>query len=868
MKAYYQMPCEEVIKKCNSKSTGLSYEDIAKQREIYGTNQIEESKRVSPVIIFFAQFKDFLVIILMVAAVVSAMMGKIESTLVIIAVLLLNALLGTIQHIKAEQSLRSLKALSAPNSKVLRDGNIGEIPSAEVVVGDILIIEAGDFISADARLIESNSLQVSESALTGESVSVEKATEIIEKEDMAIGDQVNMIFSSSHVTYGRGKAVVTGVGATTEIGRIASLLKSTKEKATPLQKNLDSFGKKLALLIIVISGMVFGLSLYRGAPIMDSLMFAIALAVAAIPEALSSIVTIVLALGTRKLAEENAIIRKLHSVESLGSVSIICSDKTGTLTQNKMTVQKIFTNHQLVEVDAIDQENKLHHKLVIAGLLCSDAITVKDREIGDPTEIALVDLGERLRLDELVIRETIPRISELPFDSDRKLMTTLQYIDGKAVVFTKGAMDVLLIRSTHIETAEGVRPITQADKELYNKMNFELADQGLRVLAFAWKEVEVETLTLAHEDEMILFGLVAMMDPPRVESKAAVESCLVAGIKPIMITGDHKVTASAIARQIGILREGDQAIEGVDIENLKEDELIALVPKISVYARVSPEHKIRIVSAWQALGHVVAMTGDGVNDAPALKCADIGIAMGISGTEVAKDAASMVLTDDNFSTIIKAISNGRSIFGNIKNAIRFLLSGNTAGVLAVVYASIVGLAAPFSAVHLLFINLLTDSLPAIAIGLEPAQDGLMRDKPRDASKPILDKNFGLQVLFEGSIIAIVTMTAFYLGYQTGGQGAGMTMAFATLSLSRLVHGLNCRTDAPLSLSTLLINPYSYLALLSGALLLAAVLFLEPLQKIFEISVLNSQLYMSIVLFSIVPLIVVQIVKRIKVMLRK
>jgi len=868
MKAYYQMPCEEVIKQCNSKSTGLSNEDIAKQREIYGTNQIEESKRVSPIIIFFAQFKDFLVIILMVAAIVSAMMGKIESTLVIIAVLLLNALLGTIQHIKAEQSLRSLKALSATNSKVLRNGNVGEIPSAEVVVGDILIIEAGDFISADARLIESNSLQVSESALTGESVSVEKGTEIIEKEDVAIGDQVNMIFSSSHVTYGRGKAVVTGVGATTEIGRIASLLKSTKEKATPLQKNLDSFGKKLALLIIVISGMVFGLSLYRGSPIMDSLMFAIALAVAAIPEALSSIVTIVLALGTRKLAEENAIIRKLHSVESLGSVSIICSDKTGTLTQNKMTVQKIFTNHQLVEVDAIDQENKLHHKLVIAGLLCSDAITVKDREIGDPTEIALVDLGERLRLDELVIRETIPRISELPFDSDRKLMTTLQYIDEKAVVFTKGAMDVLLIRSTHIETAEGVRPITQADKELYNKMNFELADQGLRVLAFAWKEVEVETLTLAHEDEMILFGLVAMMDPPRVESKAAVESCLVAGIKPIMITGDHKVTASAIARQIGILREGDQAIEGADIENLKEDELIALVPKISVYARVSPEHKIRIVSAWQALGHVVAMTGDGVNDAPALKCADIGIAMGISGTEVAKDAASMVLTDDNFSTIIKAISNGRSIFGNIKNAIRFLLSGNTAGVLAVVYASIVGLAAPFSAVHLLFINLLTDSLPAIAIGLEPAQDGLMRDKPRDASKPILDKNFGLQVLFEGSIIAIVTMTAFYLGYQTGGQGAGMTMAFATLSLSRLVHGLNCRTDAPLSLRTLLINPYSYLALLSGALLLAAVLFLEPLQKIFEISVLNSQLYMSIVLFSIVPLIVVQIVKRIKVMLRK
>ena len=863
MKTYYQLSYDEVLKQLNSQKGGLSNEDIVKQRETHGSNLLEESKSVSTAIIFLSQFKDFLVIILMVAAAVSAMMGKLESTLVIIAVLIINALLGTIQHVKAEQSLKSLKALSAPSSKVLREGCLIEIPSSEVVVGDILIVEAGDFIAADARIIESNSLQISESALTGESVSVEKVIEPISKDDVAIGDRVNMIFSSSHVTYGRGKAVVTGVGVSTEIGHIASLLKSAQEKATPLQENLNNFGKKLAILIIIISSIVFGLSLYRGAPIMDSLMFAISLAVAAIPEALSSIVTIVLAFGTRKLAEENAIIRKLYSVESLGSISIICSDKTGTLTQNKMTVQKIFTDNKLIDVDAIDKENSLHYKLVMAGLLCSDAITTKEKEIGDPTEIALVDLGERLHLDEMIVREVTPRISELPFDSDRKLMTTLQHIDGKSVVFTKGAMDVLLDRSTHIETAQGVRLITQEDKDIYNQINFELANQGLRVLAFAWKEVEENTLTFAHEDEMILFGLVAMMDPPRAESKGAVESCIAAGIKPIMITGDHKVTASAIARQIGILQEGDQALEGADIEHLTEEELIALVPKVSVYARVSPEHKIRIVSAWQALGHVVAMTGDGVNDAPALKRADIGIAMGITGTEVAKDAANMVLTDDNFATIIKAINNGRSIYGNIKNAVRFLLSGNTAGILAVVYTSIMGLMALFSPVHLLFINLLTDSLPAIAIGLEPANSGLMKEKPRNAKTPILDRAFGLQVLFEGTIIAVVTMIAYYLGYQNGSHRESMTMAFATLSLSRLVHGLNCRNDAPLSLKTLWINPFSYLALILGALLLSAVLFLEPLHKIFEISILTNQQYMSIVLLSIIPLIVVQIVKRIK-----
>ena len=860
---YYQMPNDEVLKSLNSNKTGLSMEDVKKQREIYGSNLLEDAKTKPVFAIFISQFKDFLVMILLVAAIVSGIMGKIESTLVITVVLIVNALLGTVQHVKAEQSLKSLRALSSPKSKVFRQGNLIEIPSSEIVVGDILIVEAGDFIAADGRVIESNSLQVNESALTGESVSVEKTIDLIQADNVAIGDRTNMIFSSSHVTYGRGKAVVTGVGSLTEIGHIASMLKNAKEKSTPLQENLDNFGKKLAVLIIIISSIIFIMSVYRGTPIMDSLMFAISLAVAAIPEALSSIVTIVLALGTRKLAEENAIIRNLHSVESLGSVSIICSDKTGTLTQNKMAVQKLFINNQLINVDEIKKENSLHYKLVMAGLLCSDAITMPDKEIGDPTEIALVDLGERLHLDELIVREVTPRISELPFDSDRKLMTTLQHIDGKLVVFTKGAMDVLLGRATHIETTEGIRPITQSDKKTYNQMNFEMANQGLRVLAFAWKEVEEKSLTFANEDEMILLGLVAMMDPPRDESKDAVKNCLTAGIRPIMITGDHKITAAAIAKEIGILRDGDQVLEGADIEHLSEEELTMLVPQVSVYARVSPEHKIRIVSAWQKLGHVVAMTGDGVNDAPALKRADIGIAMGITGTEVAKDAANMVLMDDNFATIIKAISNGRSIYGNIKNAVRFLLSGNTAGVLAVVYTSIMGLAVPFSPVHLLFINLLTDSLPAIAIGLEPPHSGLMKEKPRNVKTPILDRHFGIQVLFEGAIIAVVTIIAYYLGYQKGGHGASMTMAFATLSLSRLIHGLNCRSEIPLSYKTLWTNPISYFALILGILLLSAVLFLKPLHNIFEISILANQQYLSILLLSIIPFIVIQIAKRIK-----
>ncbi|MHC1722371.1 MAG: cation-translocating P-type ATPase [Aminipila sp.] len=862
MKKYELMSVEEVLNDFKIGKDGLSQEQVEHNKEKFGENKLPEEKPVSPIVVFFSQFKDFLVIILIVAALISVAMGKFESTMVIIAVLILNAVLGTVQHLKAEQSLKSLKALSSPKAKVIRGGEKIEISSAEVVVGDLLVLDAGDYVSADSRVIESFSLQTNESALTGESLSVEKYTQALDSEKTALGDQVNRVFSSSHVTYGRGLAVVTAVGKDTEIGKIAGLIASAKEKATPLQQSLDAFGKKLAILILVITALVFALSLYRQSPVMDALMFAISLAVAAIPEALSSIVTIVLALGTRKLALENAIIRKLHSVESLGSISVICSDKTGTLTQNKMTVQQIYLDHRLLNTIEVNIEDPLTDKLILAGLLCSDAVTSEDKSIGDPTEIALLDFAEKYDRDELIARSRFPRISELPFDSERKLMTTHHKLENMPVAFTKGALDVILRRATHIETSEGIRPISEGDIQEYEKVNFELSSSGLRILAFAWKEMNGENLELKDEYNLILLGIIAMMDPPREDSAQAVADCIQAGIKPVMITGDHKITAAAIARQIGIISKDDQVVEGADIENLSDEELKELVPNVAVYARVSPEHKIRIVSAWQELGNIVAMTGDGVNDAPALKKADIGVAMGITGTEVSKDAASMVLTDDRFATIVKAINNGRSIYGNIKNAVKFLLSGNTAGILAVLYASLSGLPVPFAPVHLLFINLLTDSLPAIAIGVEPSHGELMKEKPRDISKPIMDRRFAMEVLLQGIVIAIVTMIAYHMGAEASGHGTGMTMAFATLSLARLVHGFNCRTDAPLSLKTFFMNKASFMAFFTGTLLLSAVLLLEPLHKLFEVTELTGNQLGSIGILALIPLAVVQVSKRI------
>ncbi|WP_195429957.1 cation-translocating P-type ATPase [Clostridium sp. D46t1_190503_E9] len=863
MEKFFSKPHEEVLKNFNVSKSGLTEHQVKENLDKFGYNQLTEKKKQTVMQVFLSQFKDLLVIILIIAAIISAATGNLESTLVIFAVIILNAILGTVQHFKAEASLDSLKALSSPSAKVYRNGKKVEVQSKEIVPGDILILEAGDMVAADGRIIENFSLQVNESSLTGESESVNKFIDVIEKEEIALGDQKNMVFSGSLVTYGRALIIVTATGMDTEIGKIAHLMEETQEKQTPLQASLDDFSKKLAIGILVICVLVFGLSLYRGTPMLDSLMFAVALAVAAIPEALSSIVTIVLALGTQKMAKENAIIKKLRAVEGLGSVSVICSDKTGTLTQNKMTVKKVYLDNKLIDGEDLDLNDELTNYLVNSSILCNDSTSKDGVEIGDPTEVALVNLGHKLSLDEVEVRKSHGRLAEIPFDSDRKLMSTLHRFDNKNLMFTKGAFDVLLDRIVKIKTPTGVRDITYEDKQNIINANKQLSQNGLRVLAFAYKEfANPEYLSLEDENNYTFIGLISMIDPPREESAEAVKDCITAGIKPVMITGDHKITASAIAKQIGILRDGDRAIEGLELDRMSDEELENNIEHISVYARVSPEHKIRIVKAWQEKNQIVAMTGDGVNDAPALKQADIGIAMGITGTEVSKDAASVILTDDNFATIVKSVANGRNIYKNIKNSIKFLLSGNTSGILSVLYTSLLALPMPFHAVHLLFINLLTDSLPAIAIGMEKSKKDLLKDKPRARNSSILSKDFVYEVAAEGLVIAVFTLIAFYIGLKTDNNVAS-TMAFATLCLARLFHGFNCRGDRSIFSIGLFSNKYSWAAFGVGLLFLNAVLFVPVLQNLFEVSVLTGAQVGYIYLLAFIPTLIIQVVKVIR-----
>ena len=861
----YQMKKEDVLKMLGTDENGLTQNQAKENQKKYGKNELAEGKKKNPFILFLEQYKDFLVIILIIAAIISGVLGDIESAIVIFVVITINAILGTVQHIKAEQSLDSLKEMSAPTAKVIRDGEIKVVEGKDVTVGDVVVIEAGDYVCSDGRIIENASLKVDESAMTGESEPVEKQETVLDGEK-PLGDRVNMLYSGSFATYGRAKMVVTSVGMETEIGKIASLLKSTQEKKTPLQESLDNFGKKLSLIIIGICVIVLGLELFRSDGInltvfTDAFVFAVALAVAAIPEALSSIVTIVLSVGTQKLAKENAIIRKLQAVEGLGSVSIICSDKTGTLTQNKMTVQKIYFDGQIIDKD--DEINARQGQLIIDGALCNDSVQKEGQEIGDPTEIALVNFSEKHDLPVEKMREKYQRLGEIPFDSDRKLMSTVHKIGGNYKMLTKGAVDVLSGRINEVKTMDGKRPFTAEDLAELKKVNTEFSQMGLRVLAVCERDVDTVDISVEDEKDYILLGLVAMQDPPREESAEAVRKCKTAGIRPIMITGDHLVTASAIARKIGILDDSGRAVEGREIENLSDEELDEFVSDVSVYARVSPEHKIRIVSAWQRKGYIVSMTGDGVNDAPALKQADIGVAMGITGSEVAKDAASMVLTDDNFATIVKAIENGRNLYRNIQRAIQFLLSGNTAGILAVLYASFMALPVPFKAVHLLFINLLTDSLPAIALGVEPHSSDVMNEKPRPKNQSILTKKVLTNICVEGVVIGVMTMIAFYVGFMRNAEVAS-TMAFSTLCLSRLVHGFNCKSDKPVWFTKKMWNNKSMIgAFFVGFVLLNAVLLVPALQGIFAVAPLTIAELLTVYGLSLGTFVVVQILKMIR-----
>ena len=862
MKEFYQMTKDEALAALNASENGLSDSQAAAALETYGENALTEQKKKSLPQVFLGQFADLLVIILIVAAVVSMVSGNVESTIVIIAVIILNAILGTVQYAKAEKSLDSLKALSSPKAKVLREGQKHELDSKNVVPGDILLLEAGDMVCADGRILYNYSLQVNESSLTGESTNVDKKEVCLDGE-MPLGDRVNMVYSGSLVTYGRATVLVTGTGMKTEIGKIATLMNETKEKKTPLQISLDQFSKKLAIIILVICALVLALSLYRDMSFIDSLMFAVALAVAAIPEALSSIVTIVQAIGTQKMVKEHAVVKELKAVESLGCVSVICSDKTGTLTQNKMTVQQIYIDGQLFTPFTLDLKNQLHRFLLYDAILSNDSTFQEGKGMGDPTEYCLLEMAENAGVDHSVIRELMPRKAEIPFDSDRKLMSTKYNMRGKLMILTKGAVDVLLSRTDRIAFSDGVRPITEEDRQTIMEQNNKFSENGLRVLAFGYKDNdETEPLTLDDEQDFVFLGLVSIIDPPREESKAAVADATRAGIKTVMITGDHKVTAAAIAKQIGIFKDGDLAITGSELDAMSDEELDQKIESISVYARVSPENKIRIVDAWQRKGRIVSMTGDGVNDAPALKKADIGVAMGITGTEVSKDAASMILQDDNFATIIKAVANGRNVYRNIKNAIQFLLSGNTAAILAVLYTSIAGLAVPFQAVHLLFINLLTDSLPAIAIGMEPADKDILSEKPRNPKEGILNRPFMINLAIYGILIAVCTMVSYHIGLGTDAATAS-TMAFATLTIARLFHGFNCRSNHSIFGCPISRNWWCAGAFVLGLLLINMVLFIPGLHGLFEVSNLTGTQIGWIYLMAFIPTLIIQIAKLIR-----
>ena len=870
MSDWFLASAQETLLKLRTSREGLDAWEAKRRLGEYGENVIPEQKAPPWWQVFLSQFQDLLVMILIGAAGVSMVTGDPGSAGVIFAVLLLNALLGTVQNQKARRSLESLKALSAPQARVRRAGLTCMIPSAQIVPGDILLLEAGDRVGADARILESRGLRANESSLTGESVSVEKEEELRDKRAGALADQANMVFAGSLITGGRGTAVVVETGLHTQLGRIALMMNDAKEKKTPLQISLDRFSGRLAAAIMALSALVFILGLYRGERPLEALMFAVALAVAAIPEALSSIVTIVQAMGTQKMAKEHAIIKDLKAVESLGCVSVICSDKTGTLTQNRMRVEEIFAGGRVYgEEEWLATEERPDAALswlFRAAVLNNNALWSKGNtkdESGDPMESALLEMAFQGGMDPEQLRGDCPRTREWPFNSRRKRMSVVHKTEDGEILLVKGAPELLLDRCDGMILPSmgklSFRPMTTYDRRQAERQNKDWAARGLRVLAFAcrpWKGGKTED----PDQNLIFLGMTALVDPPRPESRAAVTAAAEAGIRTVMITGDHRETAAAIARRLGILKEGQQVVTGEELDQMDERELRGRLSRISVYARVSPEHKIRIVSAWQNQGKIVAMTGDGVNDAPALKKADIGVAMGLAGTEVSKEASSMILADDNFATIIKAVANGRNVYRNIKNAIQFLLSGNMAGIFCVIYTSLLGLPMPFAPVHLLFINLLTDSLPAIAIGMEPAEEGLLKGPPRNPREGILTLRFVRDVLIQGGLIGTASLWSYGAGLRAGGEALASTMAFSTLTLARLLHGFNCRSKRPVFSLGIFTNLYSVMAFELGTIFLMAVLFVPGLQTMFAAADLELGQFLTVCFGACIPTLLIQAFK--------
>mgnify|MGYP004666480901 FL=1 len=870
---------------------GLTAEEAKKRQEEYGLNELKAKKKKSLLVKFLEQFKDFMIIILIISAIISGVVGVAQGegftdTIIILVVVVVNAIIGVAQENKAEKSLEALQKLSSHVAKVIRNGKLQVIQSKELVPGDIVILETGDYVPADLRIIEAVNLKAQEAALTGESVPVEKMAAKIEDEKIGIGDRINMLFSSSLITYGRGKAVVVETGMNTEVGKIADIINTAEEQETPLQQKLDKLGKTLGIVALAICAVIFVVGLLYGKEPIHMFMTAVSLAVAAIPEGLPAVFTIVLAIGVQRMVKRNAIVKKLPAVETLGSASVICSDKTGTLTQNKMTVEKVFCDGNLVNLeesaDMIDIQ-----KLVYASMLCNDTkISEDDKLTGDPTETALVDMAFKLDFDPSVYG-MFPRVAEIPFDSDRKLMTTVHEENGKYVVYTKGGVDELLANCNSYILEGDIKTDLEEYKEIIRKYNMEMAQNALRVLAMAYKVLdhkptaeEIKEL----ESNLTYIGMVGMIDPPRLEVKDAVQECKEAGIKTVMITGDHKITAIAIAKSLGILENDDEAITGTELEEMSDEDLIKNVRRYSVYARVSPEHKVRIVKAWQANGEIVAMTGDGVNDAPSLKIADIGCAMGVVGTDVAKEAADVILTDDNFATVVSAVEEGRRIYDNILKAIQFLLSSNI-GEIVVLFLAIlitpllskqfgvdITLIETLLPIHILWINLVTDSLPALALAVDPAADNVMKRKPlKNTKKGIFTKGMTWRIVYQGLMIGLITLAAFIIGLSTPDVSQeekvkiGQTMAFYVLALSELVHVFNIRDNKRSIFKTGIFNNSKLiLATVVSASLMFVILFTQGLRDIFSLAMLPAMHVFETVMLVLAPVIIVEIFKLLKI----